>query len=126
MRQKKAKIEKSSFLPLLICLYEAANWLYAEKEKVEQHLSQQTDELFDQKDTIILYDLTNVYFEGSEKADYGRIKKSGQMPNHLCMKYRKTTNCLTIFHAFSLRLLRFFAQKKIYHFTYSELESRHL
>ena len=60
-------------------LYEAANRLYAEKEKIEQHLSRKTDELFDQKDTIILYDLTNVYFEGrkegSEKAAYGRSKE---------------------------------------------------
>ncbi len=60
-------------------LYEVAHRLYQAKEKIEPYLGQRTDELFDQKDTIYLYDLTNTYFEGrkqeSKKAKYGRSKE---------------------------------------------------
>lgn len=60
-------------------LYEAARRLYAEKTRIEQYLSGRTNELFDQEDSIILYDLTNVYFEGrkenSKKAAFGRSKE---------------------------------------------------
>ena len=46
---------------------------------MEQHLSVRTNELFDIQDRIILYDLTNTYFEGrkqgSKLARYGRSKE---------------------------------------------------
>ena len=46
---------------------------------MEQYLSRQTNELFDLADKIILYDLTNTYFEGrmkkSKKAKFGRSKE---------------------------------------------------
>ena len=60
-------------------LYESALRLYAVKDQLEQHLSHTTNELFDISDKIVLYDLTNTYFEGqyssSELAKYGRSKE---------------------------------------------------
>jgi hypothetical protein len=60
-------------------LYAVSKKLYAQKEALEQHLSVCTNELFDIQDKIILYDLTNTYFEGrkqgSKLAKYGRSKE---------------------------------------------------
>ena len=60
-------------------LYAITKKLYAEKEALEQHLSVRTNELFDIEDKIILYDLTNTYFEGrkqgSKLARFGRSKE---------------------------------------------------
>ena len=60
-------------------LYAISKKLYAEKEALEQHLSIRTNELFDIQDKIILYDLTNTYFEGrkqgSKLAKFGRSKE---------------------------------------------------
>jgi hypothetical protein len=60
-------------------LYESSLRLYRVKERLEQHLSQKTNELFDISDKIVLYDLTNTYFEGqynsSKLAKYGRSKE---------------------------------------------------
>ena len=46
-------------------LYELSKRLYKEKNRLELYLSNKTNDLFDLEDTIILYDLTNTYFEGS-------------------------------------------------------------
>ena len=60
-------------------LYGISHRLYAEKDGLENHLSRKTNELFDLEDKIILYDLTNTYFEGvmreSELARHGRSKE---------------------------------------------------
>lgn len=60
-------------------LYAISKKLYTEKEALEQHLSVRTNELFDIEDKIMLYDLTNTYFEGrkegSRLAQYGRSKE---------------------------------------------------
>lgn len=60
-------------------LYESALHLYRAKDALEKHLSKRTNELFDLKDKIILYDLTNTYFEGekrnSQLAKFGRSKE---------------------------------------------------
>ena len=60
-------------------LYDIAKKLYREKEKLEDHLSRCTNELFGLDDKIILYDLTNTYFEGrmanSILAKHGRSKE---------------------------------------------------
>ena len=60
-------------------LYKNALELYKIKDKLEQHLSSRTNELFDLEDKIILYDLTNTYFEGrkvnSKLAQFGRSKE---------------------------------------------------
>ena len=60
-------------------LYQNALALYQVKDALEQHLSARTNELFDLDDKIILYDLTNTYFEGrmvnSKLAKFGRSKE---------------------------------------------------
>lgn len=59
-------------------LYQSAKELFKIKDSLEQHLSKKTNELFDLKDKIILYDLTNTYFEGrmlnSKLAQYAKRK----------------------------------------------------
>jgi hypothetical protein len=57
-------------------LYEISKSLYKIKEDVEKHLSKRTNELFDLNDKIILYDLTNTYFEGSMRSS--KIAKFGK------------------------------------------------
>jgi len=60
-------------------LYKSSLNLYRSKEALEPYLSDQTNDLFAIEDTIILYDLTNTYFEGrkldSAKAKFGRSKE---------------------------------------------------
>lgn len=60
-------------------LYKSALKLYGIKDQLEQHLSMKTNELFDIQDKIMLYDLTNTYFEGVKKnsnlAQFGRSKE---------------------------------------------------
>lgn len=57
-------------------LYTSALKLYDVKDKMEQHLSRRTNELFDLQDKIILYDLTNTYFEGRKVSS--QISKRGK------------------------------------------------
>jgi transposase len=60
-------------------LYQNALNLYELKDVLEKHLSAKTNELFDLQDKIILYDLTNTYFEGSKRgsklAKFGKSKE---------------------------------------------------
>ncbi|MGH7239590.1 MAG: IS1634 family transposase, partial [Candidatus Saccharimonadales bacterium] len=60
-------------------LYESALRLYAVKDALEKHLSKRTNDLFGLQDKIVLYDLTNTYFEGrkvnSKLAKHGRSKE---------------------------------------------------
>ena len=60
-------------------LYGIAKKLYHEKSGLESFLSKCTNELFNLEDKIILYDLTNTYFEGRMKdsriAKFGRSKE---------------------------------------------------
>jgi len=60
-------------------LYTNALELFSIKDKLENHLSKRTNELFDIDDKIIIYDLTNTYFEGEKRnstlAKYGRSKE---------------------------------------------------
>ena len=60
-------------------LYQSALHLYKVKDKIEKHLSRRTNELFYLEDKIILYDLTNTYFEGEKRnsrlAKFGRSKE---------------------------------------------------
>ncbi len=57
-------------------LYDISKSLYKVKEDLEKHLSKRTNELFDLNDKIILYDLTNTYFEGSMRSS--KIAKFGK------------------------------------------------
>lgn len=56
-----------------------ARKLHQVKLNIEPFLSHKTNTLFDIQDKIILYNLTNTYFEGrketSELAEYGRSKE---------------------------------------------------
>ena len=60
-------------------LYQNALKLYEIKDSLEAHLSRKTNELFDLNDKIVLYDLTNTYFEGEKRnsalAKFGRSKE---------------------------------------------------
>ncbi len=60
-------------------LYASAHRLYRIKDELKDHLSRWTKELFGYEDSIILYDLSNTYFEGkmdgSEVCQYGRSKE---------------------------------------------------
>ena len=60
-------------------LYGISHKLYSIRSQLSQYLSKRTNELFDLEDTIILYDLTNVHFEGkmrhSKIARFGKDKK---------------------------------------------------
>lgn len=60
-------------------LYRISKLLYDHRQGIEHFLSKKTNELFDLHDKIILYDLTNTYFEGrkdgSEIAMFGNSKE---------------------------------------------------
>ncbi len=60
-------------------VYKVAPDFYAIKDKLESHLCHQADSLFHPTERIMLFDLTNFYFEGrkdgSRKAKFGRSKE---------------------------------------------------
>lgn len=60
-------------------LYRNALKLNSIKEQLENHLSIKTNEIFDIQDKILIYDLTNTYFEGEKRnsklAKFGRSKE---------------------------------------------------
>jgi transposase len=60
-------------------LYASALRLYDVKDALEKYLSNTTNTLFELEDKIILYDLTNTYFEGRKQnstlAQFGRSKE---------------------------------------------------
>ena len=69
----------TEWLPSMRSIYDVAPSLYAVKDKLERHLCAVTDNLFNQRNSIVLFDLTNFYFEGrkaaSRKAKFGRSKE---------------------------------------------------
>lgn len=60
-------------------LYGISHQLFRVKDPLAEYLSKRTNELFDLEDKIILYDLTNTYYEGrmakSRIAKFGRSKE---------------------------------------------------
>ena len=60
-------------------LYKAATHMYKYKNEIEKAMYSTTSSLFSQKSKIVIYDLTNMYFEGqmlgSKKAKFGRSKQ---------------------------------------------------
>ncbi len=60
-------------------LYKAATQMYNHKANIENKLYDNVSTLFSSKSKIVIYDLTNMYFEGqmlgSEKAAFGRSKQ---------------------------------------------------
>jgi hypothetical protein len=61
-------------------VYSVADWFLKEKDSIEKYLCHVTDDLFRPTNRIMLFDLTNFYFEGrkegSLKAQYGRSKEN--------------------------------------------------
>jgi len=59
--------------------YKASDHLLKHKEEIEAHLREVETDIFDLEEKIILYDLTNTFFEGTgkynPKAKYGRSKE---------------------------------------------------
>lgn len=60
-------------------LYKVIDMIYDHKEEIEVHLRSKENDLFSLDEAIILYDLTNTYFEGqalsNSKAKFGRSKE---------------------------------------------------
>ncbi len=60
-------------------LYRISDLLFAHKDSIEEHLAKKEKDLFALEEKIILYDLTNTYFEGrattNKKAKHGRSKE---------------------------------------------------
>lgn len=83
MRENSAACELYSgsqdWVPGINALYDVPDKLFEIKQELERHLRQQTDHLFNLKNHIVLFDLTNFYFEGSKrnskKARFGRSKE---------------------------------------------------
>ena len=65
--------------PGINSLYKITDKLYELKEQLERHLCSVTDNLFNIDNKLMLFDLTNFYFEGSkrnsDKAKFGRSKE---------------------------------------------------
>ena len=69
----------TDWTPGINALYKSTDHLFEIKDKLENHLCNRTDSLFNINNRIILFDLTNFYFEGrkaySSKAKFGRSKE---------------------------------------------------
>lgn len=70
---------KLNEVPSLSGFYRAGDVLFSHKDKIETHLQAQETRLFDLKNTMVFYDLTNTYFEGraekNSKAKFGHSKE---------------------------------------------------
>jgi hypothetical protein len=92
-------------------LHRTAVLLWEHHDKIEQRLSQAAREIFGLKETIILYDLTNTYFEGS--------KKGSKIANHAKSKDKRDDRPL-ITLALTLDAQGFPKQSKVYEGNISE------
>ena len=92
-------------------LHRTAVLLWEQHDKIEQRLSQAAREIFGLKETIILYDLTNTYFEGS--------KKGSKIANHAKSKDKRDDRPL-ITLALTLDAQGFPKQSKVYEGNISE------
>ncbi|MDB4303543.1 hypothetical protein N9934_01965 [Desulfosarcina sp.] len=63
-------------------LHRTAALLWERHDKIEQRLSQAARDIFGLKEAIILYDLTNTYFEGSKKGS--KIAKHAKIRGQVC------------------------------------------
>jgi len=86
-------------------LYQSAVNLYKQKESLEQYLSTKTNEIFDLDDKIILYDLTNTYFEG--RKDSSSIAKFARSKE-------KRSDCKLVALAMVVNIHGFVKHSKIY------------
>lgn len=60
-------------------LYQVTNKMYSQKQFIDEELYRRTTNLFSGRNKIVIYDLTNMHFEGqmngSDKAAFGRSKQ---------------------------------------------------
>ncbi len=86
-------------------LYKAADHMYKHKDDIEKHLYSKTYDMFSGRSQIVIYDLTNMYFEGqmrnSKKAKFSRSKE-------------KRNDCRLIGLALTIDSLGFVRYSKIY------------
>ena len=92
-------------------LHRTAVLLWEHHDKIEQRLSQAAREIFGLKETIILYDLTNTYFEGS--------KKGSKIAKHAKSKDKRDDRPLATL-ALTLDAQGFPKQSKVYEGNISE------
>ena len=92
-------------------LYKAAESMYKNKELIENQLYNNINNLFSGKSKLVIFDLTNMYFEGqmlgSKKANFGRSKQ-------------KQSGSKLIGLALSIDSLGFVRYSKFYHGNISE------
>lgn len=92
-------------------LYKAATEMYDNKGLIDASLYNKVSNLFSNRSKIVIYDLTNMYFEGqmlgSEKAEFGRSKQ-------------KQSGSKLIGLALSIDSLGFVRYSKFYHGNVSE------
>ncbi|HPT53172.1 MAG TPA: hypothetical protein PK740_07810 [Bacteroidales bacterium] len=71
--------DEEGWFPGLNALYKITDDLFSIKTEIEDYLCSKTDNLFNLENRIMLFDLTNFYFEGRkarrEKAVFGRSKE---------------------------------------------------
>lgn len=95
-------------------LYQAATLMYNQKELIEKELYSICTGLFNQRNKIVIYDLTNIYFEGlmagSSKAMFGRSKQ-------------KRSDCRLIGLSMAIDSSGFVRHSQIYHGNISEPET---
>lgn len=86
-------------------LYRAATHMYKHKEEIEAHMYSKAYDMFSGRDQIVIYDLTNMYFEGqmksSKKARFHRSKE-------------KRNDCRLVGLALSIDSLGFVRYSKVY------------
>ena len=80
--EERSSIWEFSGAPLrgsLQSYYRANDHLYEAKQALEEHLNRREKDLFDLSESIVLYDLTNTYFEGEYRGNpqmaYGKSKE---------------------------------------------------
>jgi len=94
--------------------YTIADLLYENKEHIESELHKRENGLFSFTDTLILYDLTNTYFEGSSKNN--TLAKRGKCKS-------KRTDCPLVTLALAVNSLGFPVFSQIYGGNQSEPET---
>ncbi len=86
-------------------LYKAAEKMYQHKDTIEQEIYSKTCNMFSGRSKIVIYDLTNMYFEGqmsgSRKAKHGKSKE-------------KRSDCRLVGLALAIDSLGFFRYSSIY------------
>ncbi len=94
--------------------YNIADTLYEHKDYIECELHKQESSLFSFTDTLILYDLTNTYFEGSSRSN--TLAKRGKCKS-------KRTDCPLVTLALAVNSLGFPIFSQIYGGNQSEPET---